>query len=228
VIDAIGDGIRLMQVRSPAALPVLFGAGLITSIGPCVAPRYIALAALAHRAPRPWLTATVFATGIVAAYVMIGVCAGSLAQLQQWSTAIDLAFAAALAAGGLMTLLRDDTHTHTRTHVHTQAHVANSRVAEPRSWTVACMGAASALVVSPCCTPVVAAIAGLAAFGARPVEGALLLAAFAAGHVLPLGVVVCAPAGLATTLRSRVSTHAGAVISGTLLLALAAFYGVLA
>jgi cytochrome c biogenesis protein CcdA len=197
------------------ALGAALGAGVVTSIGPCAAPRAIAVAALAQRSSRPWLTAAIFVVGTIAGYVAIGFGSGLLASARRWSGAIDTLLAVALATAGIATLLRDpsDRCTH-RT--------------SPPGGRVACLGAASALVVSPCCTPILAAIAGSAALVARPADTALLLAAFAAGHVLPLGAL--AALGLQTTRWGplRNARYADAVISGSLMVALACFYGILA
>jgi cytochrome c biogenesis protein CcdA len=197
------------------ALPAAFGAGVITSVGPCAAPRAIAVAALAQRSSRPWLTAAIFALGTIGGYVAIGFGSGLFASARHWSSAIDALLAVVLAAGGIATLLRDapDRCTHR---------------AVPRGGGIAALGAASALVVSPCCAPILAAIAGSAALAARPLDAAFVLAAFAAGHVLPLGTL--AALGMQTTRWGplRHVGHANAVISGSLMLALACYYGMLA
>jgi cytochrome c biogenesis protein CcdA len=197
------------------AFPVAFGAGVMTSVGPCAAPRAIAVAALAQRSSRPWLTAAIFVAGTIVGYVIVGFGSGLLAGARQWSGAIDTLLAAALAAGGIATLVRE----------------TPDRCAHARTLTgggIAGLGAASALVISPCCTPILIAIAGSAALGAHPLDAALLLAAFAAGHVLPLGAV--AALGTQTTRWGplRNASAANPVISGSLMLALAMFYGVLA
>jgi cytochrome c biogenesis protein CcdA len=86
----------------------------------------------------------------------------------------------------------------------------------------------SAFVVSPCCTPVVAGIAGLTALGGRCGEGIALLVAFALGHALPLLAAGALSARIAALLARPSASSAPAVVSGTLMLALAAYYGVLA
>jgi cytochrome c biogenesis protein CcdA len=213
VIDAADEAMRLLGARSPLAIPVLFGAGAMTSVGPCIAPRYVALAALAQRSRTPWRTAAAFAAGVISAYVAIGAGAELMAGVRAWSTAIDLVLAASLAAGGGIMLLRDEENSH--------AHDA------PRGGNSGAylLGAMSALVVSPCCTPIVAAIAGLAMLDARPLEVALLVTAFAAGHVAPLGAAVVLGARGTHTLTQLGAASGNGVIAGTFMLALAAYYG---
>jgi len=112
VTDLASEGLRLLSARSPLAIPILFGAGVVTSIGPCVAPRYVALTAIAQRSGRPWQTAAIFAVGVVSAYVALGMATGLLSAVRGWSTAIDAGLACALAGAGCITLLRDDAHGH--------------------------------------------------------------------------------------------------------------------
>jgi cytochrome c biogenesis protein CcdA len=214
VTDIAGEALRLLSARSPLAIPALFGAGAVTSIGPCVAPRYVALTALAQRSGRPWQTAAIFALGVVGAYVALGTASGLLSAVRGWSSAIDVALAGALAAGGCMTLLRDDAG----------GHMHHARATASAGGTCL-VGACSALVASPCCTPLVAAIGMLSMFDGRPLETALLVAAFAGGHALPL--VAAVVLGRCPTARIG-SGAASRAIAGTLMIALGTFYGLLA
>jgi thiol:disulfide interchange protein DsbD len=215
VTDLASEGLRLLSARSPLAIPILFGAGVVTSIGPCVAPRYVALTAIAQRSGRPWQTAAIFAVGVVSAYVALGMATGLLSAVRGWSTAIDAGLACALAGAGCITLLRDDAHGH--------AHPASRTTTAGGTYLV---GACSALVASPCCTPLVAGIGMLSALDGRPLETTLLIAAFAGGHALPLAAAV----GVGRWPRpARIgSASASRAIAGTLMIALGAFYGLLA
>jgi cytochrome c biogenesis protein CcdA len=90
------------------------------------------------------------------------------------------------------------------------------------------LGAASALVVSPCCTPMLAAIVATSAELGRPLAGAALLGCFALGHALPL-FLAGSPATLLRRFRLRgIAAQSPAIIGGTLLLSLGVFYGALA
>ncbi|MEA2663784.1 MAG: cytochrome c-type biosis protein [Candidatus Eremiobacteraeota bacterium] len=224
MIDVLGEGLRAAALRSPLAYPLVFAAGVATSAGPCVAPRYVALAALANAAQRPWRTIAAFVAGLVGAYVALGLAAGALSALWSSSSVTYAVLAAALAAGGSATLLREDAHP-----------CENARAREAASAKQSAslggtflLGVSSALVVSPCCTPVVAGIAGLTALGGRCGEGIALLVAFALGHALPLLAAGALSARIAALLARLSASSAPAVVSGTLMLALAAYYGVLA
>ncbi len=193
---------------------VFFG-GLITSIGPCVAPRYIAIAALSGKERGAVVPAAVFATGILAAYVSLGWVSGALGFLAGASTLIYAVLASGLIVAGLWTLLR-------RRHHHEHASTA------PRSLgAVLLLGAASAFVASPCCTPIVASVVSYAAIVGKPAFGATLLFFFALGHITPLAAVAFAGGPLRAMMVRVANAQAPAIASGVLMLALGLFYGVL-
>ncbi|HYZ14840.1 MAG TPA: cytochrome c biogenesis protein CcdA [Candidatus Acidoferrum sp.] len=219
MIDALGESLRAAAHRSPYAYPLVFAAGLATSLGPCVAPRYVAVAALVHRSAHPGRVIAAFLAGLIGAYVALGLGAGVLGSLWSSSTAIYVLLAIALAAGGIVTLLRDhrDDHDHHRT----------CAVPSNAGGTFL-LGASSAFVVSPCCTPAIAGIAGLTTLGGRTFEGCLLLATFALGHGAPLLAAGALGTRISALFARLAASEAPAVIAGTLMLALAAYYGTLA
>lgn len=217
MIDVLGEGLRAAAARSPLAVPLVFGAGLLTSVGPCIAPRYVAVAALAQAARRPWIVVAAFVAGLAAAYVTLGLAAGALGVVWSTSRWVYLALAAILALTGIATLLRDE-----RRHDHAGA----SRLPGSVGGTFL-LGASSAFVVSPCCTPVVAGIAGLTV-GARPLDGALLLLAFACGHAVPLVGAAALGRRVSALLSRLAASQAPSIVASTLMLALASYYGALA
>lgn len=220
MIDLVGAGLNAVSARSATSYPLLFLAGLITSAGPCAAPRYVTAAALAQTMRRPWLGMGSFVAGLIAAYVALGFAAGTIASLVAASTWIYAALALALAAGGIFMLVRADGRPH--------PHAACAHGADAGYGGIFLLGAAGAFVVSPCCTPVLAAIAGLTLDGGRALDGALLLAAFAGGHAVPI-VSAGALGRRASALLPRLAAaQAPAIVAGTLMLALAAYYGTLA
>jgi cytochrome c-type biogenesis protein len=216
VIDVLDTGLRAVAGRSPLAYPLVFVAGLATSLGPCAAPRYVAVAALANATGRPGRSVALFIAGLVGAYVCLGAAASALGAVRAWSTWIYAGLAVALALGGAMTLLRD-------AHAHDEPRTGASNAGG-----AFLLGASSALVVSPCCTPVVAAIAGLTIVSGRASDGVTLLASFGLGHAAPLLAAAFLSGRLSSVLRRAAATPAPAVVSGTLMLSLAAYFGVLA
>jgi cytochrome c biogenesis protein CcdA len=200
-----------------ARLPIVALAGAVSSIGPCAAPRYVALATLLTEERRE-LTIGAFVAGLVTAYAALGFGAGLLGLVAQSAAVLDAVLAAALLAGGFVTLLR----TPACDHAHRPAAVKPRRLSGVFS-----LGAASALVVSPCCTPMIAAVAAFPGIDAAPPVRAAMLGVFALGHALPIVLLGAAGTLFATRLRRLSAGPAPAVVSGTLMLALGAYYGLL-
>lgn len=216
--DVVSAGFGALAARSPLAFPLVFAAGLVTSLGPCAAPRYVAVTALANGSRSGRRTVALFVAGLVAAYVCLGSAAGALAVVRGWSTYVYAALATALAIGGVVTLFA-------REHADEQHAVPRAAASGGGAFL---LGASSALVVSPCCTPVLAGIAGLTVASGRAAEGIVLLASFAIGHAVPLVGAAFAGRRVAAILRRAAASPAPAVVAGTLMLGLSAYFGLLA
>lgn len=219
MIEPATAGLQAVASHSALAYPLLFAAGVLTSAGPCVVPRYVTLAALAHAAARPRLRVAAFVAGVVTAYVLLGSAVGALGSLWRSSGFVYGALATMLAVGGLLTLLREP---------HACAHAPAPSAGRESVGAAFLLGGGSAFVVAPCCTPVIAGVAGLTILSGRSCEGMLLLCAFALGHALPLLAAGTLGTRIAAVLGRATASEAPAVIAGTLMLALAAYYGVLA
>lgn len=220
MIDPIALSVEAVVRGDATRLPLVTFAGLVTSFGPCVAPRYIAIAALLGERRRT-LTIAAFVSGMLTAYAALGLGAGLLSQVAGHASALYVVLAIALAGSGLVTLLRTPNCDH--------AHHAAPDAAHPRRLSaIFSLGAASAFIVSPCCTPVVAAVIGMTASDADPLSRALLLGAFALGHAAPLFLVGSLGSIFARPLRAWNASPAPAAVSGSLMLALGGYYGMLA
>lgn len=212
-LAAIGDAFAHPTI---GVFFTVFLGGLITSIGPCIAPRYLAVAALTGSTSQSAALIATFTLGLIATYVSFGWIAGALGTLWTISSAVYAVLAIGLIAGGLWTIAR-------RPHDH--AHAATA----PRSLGAALLlGIASAFVASPCCTPIVASVISYSAVAGKPTFGALLLFSFACGHVAPLAVVGLFGKPLRTILSRIASAQAPTLASGVLLLALGLLYGAMA
>jgi cytochrome c biogenesis protein CcdA len=219
VSDILGDALTAVAQRSGVAYPLAFAAGVSTSIGPCVAPRYVAVTALANASPRPMPIIGAFVAGAIGAYVALGLAFGTLGALWSNSRLLYATLAVALAGGGIATLLRSEVSCN-------HHHPAPRRSASVGGAFL--LGGSSAFIVAPCCTPIVAAIAGSTTLGGRTAEGVGLLVAFALGHTSPL-LAAGALGGTLTRLFHAVSlSPASSIVGATLMLALAVYYGVLA
>ena len=220
MIDALDAALRALTARSYAAYPLVALAGVASGIGPCAAPRSLALAALAHGARRPARTAAAFATGVVLAYTAAGAGMEALAFAFASSRVTYALAATAFATAGVVTLARAGGARCTG-HVHERVHA-------PRAGGALLLGATSTLLVSPCCTPVIGAIAGLTAANGRCAAGVAMLVAFACGHALPAILIACGAGRCAPALQRVLTAQAPGIVAGTLSLALACYYAVLA
>lgn len=194
-----------------------FGAGLATSIGPCVAPRYLALAAIVADASgrAKWLRVAAFVAGLVLCYGVLAVTASFIGTLVAFSPLIYLGLAACFLYVGLRALAVRQSCTHQR---------QQDRSAGRALLT----GGALGLVVSPCCTPIVATMAGVASVSGSPLASFTVALAFALGHIAPLASV-----GLGLPWSARLAAgpelqSASSVIGAGISLALAGYYGLLA
>jgi thiol:disulfide interchange protein DsbD len=218
MIDPTTAAMTAIMHGDAARFPLVACAGMLTSIGPCVAPRYVALASILS-GPRRAITIALFIAGIITVYMALGFGAGLLSAVTQNAARIDVALALILVAGGLVTLLRRSEH---------RCHDGAASVTPHRLSSIFCLGAASALVISPCCTPIVAAVIAFPSLDPSPGARAALLGAFAFGHAVPLLALGSTGALFAERLHRWTASPAPAVVSGTLMLALGAYYGLLA
>jgi cytochrome c-type biogenesis protein len=219
MIDPILAGTQAVAQRTVLAPLLVFAAGTFSSFGPCVAPRFIALAACTAQARRPRSVLLAFVAGLVSAYAAFGLGSSLLAGARASASAIYAAVALGLFAGGLWTLVRAG---------HPHAPRGAERDGERSLGAIVVLGASFAFVISPCCTPLVAVILAYTSMVGSAWYGAGLLALFALGHALPLVLYGALGARAAGVLRRAALGQAVAVTNGALMLALAAYYGLLA
>jgi len=215
VIDPVATTLDAVARHDLARLPLAVAAGAMTSLGPCVAPRYVAMAAVIERSGQRGRSVLLFISGLLVGYAALGYGVGLLGALFTFATPLYAVLAIALSACGIAQLLRRSC---------ASAHGHGSPV---RASGVFSLGAGSALIISPCCTPIVAAIAGMNTLDGQPAVSATFFAAFALGHALPL-LLLGATGSFVTARFAMCGGGSGAAtISGTLMLALGAYYGVL-
>jgi cytochrome c-type biogenesis protein len=219
-MDIVRVAISQAAFHSAWSIPAAMLAGVATSFGPCVAPRFVAIMGFADgsSAAQRWKRLIAFTFGLCACYVAIGCIASLLGRMTAWSGFIYWGIAGALAVVGLRTIFSDERPACT----HEQS---KRRVSVGAAFLIGC---SLGLVVSPCCTPVIAALAGLSAAAGDPLFGAAVLGSFAFGHALPILIVGagferCRQAISRFTMPSAVTT-----VSGALMLALSGYYALLA
>jgi cytochrome c-type biogenesis protein len=228
---------RSLAAPGPATLALVFGGGLLTSLGPCsLSLLPVTLAYLAGfggrddpgggRSPdlaaTAWLRSLCFASGIVAALVLLGLASGLLGRLYGQIPGLIptlVALIAVLMGLNLLGLLPLPLP------AGPDPEVWRRRVPPPLAPMAA--GLAFGLAATPCTTPVLAVLLGWMAQTGRPLAGMLLLCCFGAGQVVPLLLAGTAAASLPGLLRLRqagqwVPPVSGAVLVGTGVLTLVA------
>ena len=193
-----------------------FAAGLTTSIGPCVAPRYLALTAMVANTSGSarWIRIGLFVAGLLACYALLATTASLIGVVTSFSRIIYLALAIGFLILGLHALVAREICTHSHP--------------QPSSGAAALSGGALGLVLSPCCTPVVAMMATVSASQGTFATSLAGVLAFAAGHVAPLATIGLGLGGAQRIVPIRVLSSAASTIGGALSLALATYYGFLA
>jgi cytochrome c-type biogenesis protein len=223
-MDVFAQAARSIASRSTLAPILAFSAGALSSLGPCVAPRLLAVVSCVGAKParQARIVVAAFLAGLIAAYAsfgMIGSLLGRLVDISRWTYD---AVALALLVGGIVTLIQAEPDAHGAC----RAHAAQEQ--QPSLGGVFLLGASFAFVIAPCCTPLVATIVAYAGDVGDPFYGASILALFALGHGLPLAVAGLSAGTLVEYLRKTMSHQATAIASGTIMLALSAFYWCLA
>ncbi len=229
MIDPLAAGLAAVRSGSPASAAAVFAAGLCTSVGPCVAPRYLALATLASTYRNPTVPTLAFVAGMLGAFMTLGFGAGAVGALWISAGSVYALLATALVLGGCYSLVRADPPAASSARCcAAPLQRPAGRIAQRSLGGIFLFGAASALIVSPCCTPVVTAIAATSAAIGKPVVGVALLTSFTIGHALPLLVGGSFTARLRRIEKLRIHGQAAPIVSGVLMLALGAYYGMLA
>ena len=213
-----------LQNPGPGTFALVFGAGLLTSLGPCsLSLLPVSLAYLAgfgtedsEAAPRsPWQRSFGFCFGVVAALVLLGTASallGSLYGQTPEGISVLVALLAVLMGLNLLGLVP------LRLPAGPDPERWHKRV--PPLLAPVAAGLAFGLAASPCTTPVLAVLLAWIAETGRPLLGMALLACFGSGQVLPLLLAGTLAASLPKLLALRSVSRWVPPISGAVLVAL--------
>lgn len=197
-----------------ARLVLAAGAGISTSVGPCIAPRYLAMVGATSGRDRAAcvrvLSAFVF--GSVLGYWLVANVAAVAARALAVSAYVYGVIAAVLVASALVSLARGEKH-----------HCAEAP-SQASLGGILLLGATTALTVSPCCTPMLVALGVMAVH--QPIDATLEVLCYSAGHLAPLGVAALA-GGTFSRFPARFSLAMTTVAAG-ITLGLGLYYAVLA
>jgi cytochrome c-type biogenesis protein len=201
----------------PLSLGLTFAGGLLTSLGPCslgLLPVTLAyLAGFDAEGERPWQRSLSFCAGIGGSLVLLGLASGWLGRIYGQVPGLVptlVALLALLMGLNLLGLLRMP--------LPSGPDPEQWRQRVPPALAPLAAGLAFGLAASPCSTPVLAVLLAWIAQTGHPLAGALLLAAFAAGQVLPLLLAGTAAAWLPRLLALRAVGQWVPPISGVVLL----------
>jgi thiol:disulfide interchange protein DsbD len=222
------DLAETLRQRPLLALPVLFGAGLLTSLTPCIYPMIPITAGLlggagaAGRTRAERLRMTVlYVLGLAAVYATLGLVAGLTGALfgaisaNKWAL---LVMANVLLVSGLALL--DVFSLRASSGVLAWA----SRFAADSPWGAFMMGATSGLVAAPCGAPAFAAVLTFVGATGSAVLGFAYLLAFSLGMTAILVVVGLSAGSLAALPRSGRWLVWVKRAGGVLLLLMAEYY----
>jgi cytochrome c biogenesis protein CcdA len=215
MFDPINLSLLAISREQPAAFGFVFLAGLVTSIGPCAAPRLVAISGLgAHSRRGLFGSSLAFVAGLITAYASFGIFASLLGQVTALSQIIYVLVAIGLACGALITLIQ-------------QPHAHSDELKKPYGASAGAaflLGASFTFVISPCCTPVLIGILAYCAQTHNVGFSVALLSAFALGHATPVIALASGVARISEAVRRFNADEAFRVVSGALMLALSGYF----
>lgn len=222
-----------------SSIPVMYGAGLLTSVSPCVwgllplTMSYISNAAGERRDKATTLPTLAFAAGLASVFCSLGLVAASVGGAVYGNSGntnvllpivsngvcclmalqlleliklpllnIKPATASLKAGGGNTVILIDGTGK-----IMSKENKAKEQGSLLRTFL---LGGSSALVASPCATPVLTSILAFVANSSNPLLGALLLFCYTLGYSTPL-LVTAATGGQALVMLKDMSENEGSI-----------------
>ncbi|MCL4078121.1 sulfite exporter TauE/SafE family protein [Coriobacteriia bacterium Es71-Z0120] len=229
-MEALADKLLAGVVAGPAAFAVAFVGGLVAGFGPCILPMVPAVfgyitgtVASGERDARPaagraLVLVAAFVFGMSMVFASIGVVAGALGRaivIGQW--AYFAAAAVCLVLGlhmlGIVQLPVDRLNALLPVRRPERRGLAGSFL----------FGMLFGLVASPCATPILAAIATIAAAGRDAVRGGALLFVYGLGKGVPLVLLGVASGSMAVMKRLGRGADTLAKVGGAGLLFAAAY-----
>jgi cytochrome c-type biogenesis protein len=201
-----------------SAPAVAFVAGVTTSFGPCVAPRYVAIAGLTAGLPSTerFRRIAMFVGGICLSYIALGSIAGALGALTAYASIVYALLAIGCIVLGIRTIVEGTKPS--------ACHDGHAAMMGSPSFVAGCCMAA---VASPCCGPVAGVVAGLSIATGKPWFGALLMLAYALGHSVALIGAAVGSLRVERLLSAPGARQAVDTVAGALMLGIGGYYGLL-
>lgn len=203
--------------RSAWAYPLVYVVGVLSSTGPCAAPRVLAFSSFMLRSRRPARTAVAFLSGSLFTYGLLGLVGGLVASLVGIASWVYGTIAAAAIVGGIWTIV-GASWCSPATEVEKKGDVLGA---------VFLSGAGFSLVVSPCCTPLIGVVVAYAGASGGSLTAALLLLCFGLGHASPVFTAMVFGQRLTRWLAQSHFSQGATVVAGASMIALGAYYALL-
>jgi cytochrome c-type biogenesis protein len=231
LLASLGGGAGALVERSPLGFVVAFGGGVVSFLSPCVlplVPSYLSMMSgvginaagvddAARKARVLWST-VLFVAGFSAVFAVLEASASALSEPLRAHLALldDL-------AGGLIVVMGAVTAGALRFPSLQGQHRFAVRPSRLGPWAAPLMGMTFAFGWTPCITPVLAAVLGLAASGGTLVRGEVMLLAYSLGLGVPFVVTGLALGRLSGALSfARRHSRGVSLCSGVVLAALGA------
>jgi len=236
--QTIASNMATLSLKDPSnlltSLPIMYGAGLLTSFSPCVwgllplTMSYISTAAGEREDQRATLPTLAFAAGLAVVFCSLGVAAAELGGVFG-STASGSSMVLAILSNGIclamglqllnlvqlpLPSLQLDSHSKNKPANNNDEPIlidATGKILNNNKqnsdeggslFRTFLLGGSSALVASPCATPVLSSILAFVASAKNPALGALLLLGYTFGYSTPLLLVASTGGQALVSLRS--------------------------
>ncbi len=215
-MDIVDTALKFAPSGSPASYLFALIAGAATSVGPCVAPRYVAVAAISNGTRAGRLSRLgAFVAGTIAFSVAIASIGSLLIHIARFSPLVYWSLSFSLVVCGARGLWLGG------------GHACGRRDGSiPSTGGAFLLGAATSTTISPCCTPVLIAFGALGGASLTPERVVALMAAYLAGHIAP--ALLLYTSATAARAMTAVSRDAAATVAAAVTIALGLYYAVLA
>ena len=228
--ESVANNLALTSLEDPSnlatSLPIMYGAGLLTSVSPCVwgllplTISYISQAAGERKDRQTALPTLAFAAGLAVVFCTLGVLAAQLGGvfggqsegmnvLPLFSNTICLVMGLKLLElvdfelPSLDIIRPKKKATDEPILIDSSSQILDKKTEDGSLVRTFLLGGSSALVASPCATPVLTSILGFVAKAQNPVLGGLLLLGYTVGYSTPLLIVASTGGQALVELRSQ-------------------------
>ena len=218
MIDLNAAAVSAIAGKSAWAYPLVYAVGVMSSTGPCAAPRVLAFSSFMLRSQKPKRTAAAFLAGTLGMYGALGYVGGLVANLVGISSWVYGVIALAAILGGLWTVIGASWCEHDAP----QPTKAGDAIGA-----AFLTGAGFSLVVSPCCAPLIGVVVAYAGSMGGSWSAALLLVSFGIGHASPVFTAMMFGKKLTSFLTTSRFSQGATVVGGAAMVVLGAYYALL-